>query len=205
MSETIKLWGFGDNDRSGKVRWTAYELGLDVEEIRVELGRHRKSPYRDLNPYAQIPTVEFRGETLIESTAACQFIAESVGTPNLVVAPGSDNRQQFLFWCSFFTETTEPRLVEAVLGKAGVLPPEYFDLHERLLKFKLRVAAERLPPTGFLCGPEFTLADIFAGYSLRLALRVNLVDRETVMPYLDQLRSRPAAKQSRFFGSMKDA
>ena len=35
MTDTVELYGFGDNDRSGKVRWTATELGLPVEEQRL--------------------------------------------------------------------------------------------------------------------------------------------------------------------------
>ena len=37
---------FGMNDRSGKVRWLAHELGLPVKNHKVEMGEHRKFPYR---------------------------------------------------------------------------------------------------------------------------------------------------------------
>ena len=38
MSESITIYGFGDVDRSGKIRWLANELGLDVKEERVGFG-----------------------------------------------------------------------------------------------------------------------------------------------------------------------
>ena len=58
MHKSIKLWSFADVDRSGKVRWTAREPGYEIEEIKVGLGEHTSDPYRQLNPYEQIPTAD---------------------------------------------------------------------------------------------------------------------------------------------------
>jgi glutathione S-transferase len=195
---SITLYGFGDNDRSGKVRWTACELGLPIEEKRVKMGEHRAPPYTELNPLAQIPTVIFREQVLIESTSACQVLAEAFDEPKLWVGRGEPERPDYLFWISAFTETLEGRLVESVLSKNGLLPGTYFELHESTLRFKLAALVQRLPDDGYLCG-RFTLADIMAGYGLRLALRLDLVDRERVMPYVDRLRARPAAQEARVF------
>ncbi len=200
MSESIALYGFGDNDRSCKVRWVAAELGLHVEERRVTPGDQRKSPYKDLNPFAQIPTVEFRGETLFESTAICQVLAEAFDEPKLWIEPGEPKRKEYLFWLAVFGETLEGRLVECAVSKVGFLPPEHFSLHEKALRFKLRVLADKLPADGYLCGERFTVADVLAGYSLRLATAVGLVQRDAIEPYFGRLVARPAAQQSRVFG-----
>lgn len=200
--EKVTLYGFGDNDRSGKVRWTACELGLEIEEKRLKLGEHRQRPYTDLNPLAQIPTVIFRDQVWIESTSACQLLAESFDVPKLWVGRGEPERASYLFWISAFTETLEGRLVESVLSKAGVLTGRHHELHEDNLRFKLGALLERLPADNYLCGDAFTLADVMAGYGLRLALRLELVDAAKVMPYLDRLRARPAAKESRIFASL---
>ena len=37
MNKHIKIWSFADVDRGGKVRWTANELGYEIEEERVKL------------------------------------------------------------------------------------------------------------------------------------------------------------------------
>lgn len=200
--EKVIVYGFGDNDRSGKVRWTACELGLEIEERRLKLGEHKKPPYTDLNPLAQVPTVIFRGQTWIESTSACQLLAESFDQPKLWVGRGEPERASYLFWISAFTETLEGRLVESTLSKAGVLPGGHWELHEDTLRFKLGALVERLPSDNYICGPQFTLADVMAGYGLRLALRLGLVDAHRVTPYLDRLRARPAAKASRVFASL---
>lgn len=203
MSDKVSIYGFSDNDRSGKVRWTACELGLEIDEHRVARGEHRKAPYRELNPYAHVPTAVFRDEVLIESTAACHYLAEQFREPKLWIGPGEPKRKEMLFWCSLFAETLEGRLVECVLSKSGILAPDYFPLHEPGLRFKLAVVADRLPERDYLCGSQFTVADVLAGYSLRLALAVGLVDRDKVMPYVDRLRGRAAAEQSRIFSSLQ--
>lgn len=202
MKSPITLYGFSDNDRSGKVRWTACELGLPIEEKRVKLGDHRVPPYTDLNPLAQIPTVIFRDQVWIESTSACQLLAESFDEPKLWVGRGEPERASYLFWISAFTETLEGRLVESALSKAGVLAGGHHELYQDTLRMKLGALVERLPSQGYLCGPSFTLADVMAGYSLRLALRLGLVDRTKAMPYVDRLRARPAAQASRIFASL---
>ena len=202
MAESITLYGFGDNDRSGKVRWTARELGLEIEEVAVRPGDHRKPPYTDLNPFAHVPTVKFRGETLTESTAICHGLAEAFDRPKLFFEREEPERREYLFWLAAFGETLEARLVECAISRAGILGPEYFSLHEQGLRFKLGVLAKKLPREGYLCGERFSVADVLGGYSLRLALQCGLVERAAVDPYFSRLVTRPAAQQSRIFASL---
>jgi glutathione S-transferase len=61
-----------------------------------------------------------------------------------------------------------------------------------------------LPGDGYLCGEQFTIADVLAGYSLRLAVQCELLEYASVAAYLDRLRARPAAKASRIFASLRD-
>ncbi len=203
MADSIKLYGFGDVDRSGKVRWVAAELGLAVDEMPVKPGANRRAPYTDLNPLAQIPTVEFHGETLIESTAICHTVAEAFDEPKLWIGPREPGRTTYLFWLAAFGENVEGRLVECAVSRAGILGPEYFALHEKTLRFKLGVLAKKLPAEGYLCGEQFTVADVLAGYSLRLAVQTDLIEREKVEPYFGRLVAREGAKTSRIFASLK--
>jgi len=205
MAETITLYSFGDNDRGGKVRWVARELGLDVDEQRVTPGDHRKPPYTELNPLAQIPSARFRDELIIESTAVCHELAEAFDDPKLWVGRGESARRSYVYWLAVFGETLEARLVECAVSKAGLLREDYFALHEKALRFKLAVVASELPEQGYVCGATFTVADVLAGYNLRLAVQCGLVERAAVEPYLGRLRARPAAQASRVFDSLEDA
>ncbi len=202
MNDTLTIHSFGLNDRSGKIRWLAYELGLPIAEISVEMGTHRQFPYRDLNPYAAIPTVQWRDETLIESSAICTYVAEHFPDKALIVSPGETDRARYLQWLSVCSNTLETKLVEYFLAGVGLQPAEIRPLTERSLAFKLRVAIEQMPETGFLAGDRFTLADIALAYCLRLAINSKLIEFEQVAGYLTPLMARQAAKDSGFFKSM---
>lgn len=203
MSESITLHSFGTNDRSGKVRWLANELGLEITEARVKLGEHRQFPYRNLNPFAAIPTVQWREQTLIESTAICTLLAEAYPESQLVVAPEEPARAEYLQWMAICSDTLENRLVETTLAMVGIMPPEYKALHERTLQFKLRITLEQMPKQGFIVADRFTLADISLAYSLRLAIGGGLIEFDAVAGYLVPLMAREAAQKAEFFSSLK--
>ena len=152
-----------------------------------------------MNPLAQIPIVEFRGQTLIESTAICHILAESFDEPKLWIGPKEPGRSSYLFWLAAFGENLEGRLVECAVSRAGILGPEYFTLHEKRLRSKLDAISKMLPRDAYLCGERFTVADVLSGYALRLALGCELVEREAIEPYLGRLVSRDAARAARFF------
>jgi glutathione S-transferase len=203
MTDKVVIHSFGMNDRSGKVRWLAHELGLPVENVKVELGAHRQFPYRDLNPYAVIPTVQWRDETLIESTAICTFMAEQFPNSKLIVMPGEPPRRQYLQWMSIITDSLETKFVEYYLAGVGLMPEETQVLHEKALKFKLKVLLEQMPKEGFLVANRFTLADITLAYSLRLAISAGLLELPQVEHYLTPLMNREAAIMAGFFKALE--
>ncbi len=203
MTDDLILYGFGVNDRSGKLRWLAHELGLPLDDRRVKLGEHRQAPYTDLNPYGMIPAAQWRGQTFIESTATCTFVAEQFPDSRLVVAPGEPERAAYLQWCALFAETLESRLVEHLLAKVEVLPAAFLQTTTPSLELRLPVMLGQLPKSGFLVADRFTLADIEAAYSLRLAISAGLVELDAVAGYLRPLMERPAAKAARFFSSIE--
>ncbi len=203
MTDTLILYGFGLNDRSSKVRWVAHELGIPVQEKRLGVGEHRAAPYTDLNPYGMVPTVQWRGETLIESRAICTLLAETQPERGLAVAPSEPARAAYLQWMSLWTETLEPKLVELVIAKAGIVPAIFEQTAGPAIQHRLPIAVERLPASGFLVADRLTLADVEAGYCLRLGIMAGLLERSAVAGYLEPLMARPAARSSGFFSAIE--
>ena len=201
MTSSLKLWSFADVDRSGKVRWTAMELGYSVEEARLKLGEHRADPYRRLNPYGQVPTAELDGETMIESTAICLALAERHPEAGLV-PDERDRRDRFWQTLNLASATLEMPVVMYYLAKLGVVDEAWGPLCNKMLDGRLPVFAASLPEQGHLCG-DFTLADVCAAYVLRIAVQAELLPLEgKLQSYLGRLAARPAAQQSRFFDSL---
>ncbi len=200
MTKMIELYSFGDFDRSGKVRWTAHELGVEVEEHRVRPGDHRKEPYLSVNPYAQIPTAIFDGHRFVESTAICISLAERFSKSGLIPAPATPESDEFWQILTTATHSLEMPSVVCLLSQRGILPPTWRELYEKPTRERLTAFVEQLPDIGYVLGPQFTLADICAGYVLRVAVEGKLLNYEGfVKGYLDRLIERPAAQSSRCF------
>ena len=204
MSDRLELYGFGFNDRSGKIRWMACELEIPIEEHKVELGDHRKEEYRAINPYASIPTAIYRGETLIESTASCIHLAELHPDKKMAVFAKESGRYDYLKWIAICAESLEGKLVDYILANYGLMPEEIKSIHQKTLQFKCRVLVEQLPKSGYLVNDRFTVADIVVAYSLKLAIITGFIDWQDVQGYLQPLMDRPAAKESKFFAGLVD-
>lgn len=197
----LTLYSFADVDRSGKVRWTAAELGLDVTEERLQLGQHRAEPYLSLNPYGQIPAVVLGGEPLIESTAIPLILAERHPAGGLIP---NDESQRARFWqlLSLATTTLETPVVNYFLSQRGILDEAWQGLLEAPLTERLKVLAGGLPEEGYVCG-RFSVADICCAYVLRIGVQAGLVRYEGALAsWMDRLRARPAAVKARFFDSL---
>ena len=198
MNKQIKIWSFADVDRSGKVRWTANELGYEIEEVRVALGEHTTAPYLDLNPYGQIPTAELDGQVLIESTAICLALAER--HPEAGLVPQSRAlRDRFWQSVSLSVSTLEAPVVVYFLSRSGILDAAWGPLCASSLEKQLPVFAAGMPVEGYICD-DFSIADICAGYVLRIGVQAGLLPLEGKLEaYLRRLMARPAAQAARVF------
>jgi glutathione S-transferase len=198
MSRHITLWSFADVDRSGKVRWTANELGYEIEERRVKPGNHMADEYRQLNPYAQVPTAEFDGLRMIESTAICLALAERHPEAGLI-PQGREERDRFWQTISMASSTLELPVVMYYLAQLGFVDAPWAELCAKPLATRLPVFAAAMPAEGCICG-EFTIADICASYVLRIGVQAELLPLEgSLQAYLGRLAARPAAQAARFF------
>jgi glutathione S-transferase len=202
MSRHIKIWSFADRDRSGKVRWTANELGYEIEEVRIKPGEHAADPYRQINPYEQIPAAELDGKILIESTAICLSLAER--HPQAALIPAGQ-KQRDVFWqaMNLAANTLEMPVVLYWLSKRGVVEAQWADLWPAYLNKRLNVFAASLPQENFICG-AFSLADICAAYVLNLGVLAGLLPFEgRLETYMRRLMARPPARAARFFDHLE--
>ena len=198
MNKSIKLYSFGDFDRSGKVRWTAEELGYEIEESRLSAPQQREDEYRSLNPYTQIPTVELEGKVLVESTAIAVILAQRHPQYGLI-PEARDSREKFWQCLSIAGSTLEQLTVNYFVSKSGIIDAAWTDLVGEPIAERLKVFADSMPQDGYICG-DFTLADICAAYPLRIAVQAGLLPLGNGLnAYMNRLKERPAAVAAKFF------
>lgn len=202
MSGKLVLYSFVPFDRSARVRWLAHELGIEIEERKLDYagGEHRTEAHLARHPFGLVPVIDMDGETQWESVAICQSLAERQPEAGLTVPMASPLRRSYLSWLMFAGSTFDaaafgvfhptaikPDEAQAKLGKAVVFP---------LLVHLARHLHER----EYLMGDKFMLPDLILGHSINLLYLVKALDDYPVLrDYRKRLSERPAARASRVF------
>jgi len=205
-----------NNSRSQRVLWLLEELGLDYE-----VRKYARDPktllappaLRAVHPLGKSPVIEDDGQTLAESGAIVEYLAERYGGGRLVPAAGTPERMRYRYWMHFAEGSMMPPLLlklvfdrietapmpffvrpiaRAISGraKAGFILPNL----ERSLDY-LEAELER---HAWFAGPEFTAADIQMSYPVEAARVRGGLDakRPRLMGFLERIHARPAYRRA---------
>jgi glutathione S-transferase len=137
----------------------AYELGLDIEIIRVDRATHRTSDGEDfltINPNGYVPALVLDdGEILIEGTAILQYLVSLKPETGFIPDDAKDRRLVQSLLNFIATELHKPM--------AQMLTPDYAPVKDALYKHvapRLDWVANRF--TGdYLLGDTFSVADAY--------------------------------------------
>jgi glutathione S-transferase len=157
----MKIHGDRNSGNCLKVKWVADYLALPYTWIDVDTlkGGSRTAEFLKLNPWGQVPTVEFDdGRTLSQSNAIIRYLA---GGSDLI--PGgaftTAKMDEWLFWEQYSHEpyVAVCRFHMVYLGRsASELDPEKVKRGAAALEHLER----HLGQSRFLVGEAFSLADV---------------------------------------------
>jgi glutathione S-transferase len=190
-----------------RVRWVMAEKGVeDVELIEIDIltGDHKKPEYRNKVGVPHLPALELDdGTTISESVAIGRYLEALYPEPNLF---GREAREQAVveMWtrrCEFYLSNPIMLNVRhshpALAALEAVQIPQVADYNklsaERFMKTLDRHLAER----EFIALDRFTIADIVAVVGLDFARMVRYrppAEFENLHRWFDACRARPAAK-----------
>ncbi len=210
MNAPLKLYSFAPFDRAARVRWTALELGLTLEEVALSYGGgdHKEAAYRAKNPFGQVPLVETAQGYMIESVAICQYLAEQHPQAGLVPALDSPLRANWLSWLFLCASDLDARCSEIM--NYSLLRP---DAERRatavnVVSRALAVVDAHMAEREFLVDDTFMLPDIVMGHELVLLSLCKALDSDTypnLLRYRDRLGTRAAAQASGLFALLDRA
>jgi glutathione S-transferase len=200
----LKVWGRKTSSNVQAVMWSAVELGLPYE--RYDFG-HRHGglgtpEFLSMNPNGTIPVVrDDDGEPLWESSAILRYLANRYGRApywpdDLARRTHIDKWAEWskinvalnfsgpIFWQVVRTPRAR-RDANALRGAIQVLD-RYLDIAEK-----------RLASAPFLCGDDFTLADVQFGHLLYryFDLEIERRERAGLRSYYERLVARPAYRE----------
>jgi len=205
----MQLYGKPTSINVRKVLWTLAELEVNVELIPCGSGFAPidTAEFRQLNPNALVPVLKDGDFVLWESNSICRYLVRKSGHPTLL---GSDLQQMAKIeqWMDWQACELNPAWRYAFMALVRQHPdfndPAAIAQSAQQWQQKLQILDAALAQTGaYICGADFTLADILLGLSLNRWLQTPMSDRLELLhlaAYQQRLALRPAALEFCFNG-----
>ncbi|MFO0555659.1 MAG: glutathione S-transferase family protein [Polyangiaceae bacterium] len=197
----MKLYGF-KGTRSNRVEWMLREVGADYEFVKVDLlsGEHKKPDHVGRHAHALVPAFEDGAVHIIESAAACLYLADKFPAKHLAPAPESAERARY-YQFAFYAVSTLDECVVPLFFQNVIYPPErrsqeVVDKKTQVWETAAEFLTRELGDNPYLLGQTFSAADVCVGYDITLGARAGLLKGKPALEaYCERLTSRPAFKQ----------
>ena len=176
------------------------ELQVDCERVNLDYGPSMKTPeYLAINPFGKVPTL-VDGEIVIhELPAICAYLADKYADKGLAPALDDPKRGLYFRWLFFGAGPFECANTDRALGVEVNQEQQMFvgyGTYEMMYQTLVRELEEAAP---YLCGEQFTAADVFTGgYILFMMGQGQLEAHTALLRYANALLQRPCmAEQAR--------
>ena len=192
------------NSRSVRVLWLLEELGLEytLERMSFDPDSLQSADYLAINPFGKVPLLVDGATTMSESVAIVQYILNRYADGRLEPDRDGPEYGKFLQWIHF-GESTMFGPVAQMLAHTMFLPeeqrnPAIVEQGKKTYSHYLDILDKELADKEYLCGGEFSAADIVIGYSLFVVKLFKLAPEgfENLDAYYDRLSSRPAFQKA---------
>lgn len=186
------------------VRWMLEELGEPFDVQFVEYGAEMKSPeYLAINPMGKVPALKYGDATITETPAILTYLADAFPEKNLIPPQGSAARAAFFRWMFFTAGPLEAATLNQFLGMTppALSPwgkPSAGTLGYGTLALTLNTLESHLKQNTYVCGEQFTAADIYIASHLGFgALMTKAYEMRPVFSaYIKRAVSRPAKQRA---------
>ena len=205
----VKIYG-NARTRAFRPLWTAMELGIEYEQIPVEIGTAgaQQPAFLAINPNGRLPVIDDNGFVLFESLAITMYLAKKHGVGSLYPADlqGEGRCWQWALWAV----TEVDRGVNIWSLHAVRLPPAEQDAAKReealkVLVAPFRVLEEAVSQQPYLLGDTFTVADLNVAAVISRSVEMDLSARPHLKAWLLRCLERPAAKRARALKAQANA
>lgn len=177
--------------------WMLEEIGAPYETVWLEFGPAMKSAeYLAVNPMGKVPALRHGDALITETPAICAYLADRFPEKNLIPPINHPARADYFRWLFFAGGPLELAATAKYLdwqvpeGKNGFVGfGSYSETLDALEKALL--------PGLFLCGEQFTAADVYLGSQLGWGMMFGTIEkRPSFERYIENLQSRPAAQRA---------
>lgn len=174
------------------IEWLLIELGAVFEKIELAYHTEMKSEsYLKINPFGKVPTLVDGDVVIYEMPAICAYLADKFFDQGLAPALDDPKRGLYFRWLFFAAgpwdaATTDRALKVEITDeqKMHIGYGNFQDTYTALIQ-----GLEQAQP--YLCGEQFTVADVFVGSMLFWQLKMaELESHPAIEKYLNSIKSR---------------
>lgn len=193
MSESLIFYS-NPMSRARIIRWMLEEVGVPYETVLLEYGTSMKAPeYLAVNPMGKVPAIKHGDTVVTEGAAICAYLADMFPDRGLAPPPGHQLRGPYYRWMFFAAGPLEQAVVSKSLGllaPADKATMAGYGTYEDTLN-ALETA---LRPGPYICGDQFTAADVYVGSHIGWGLQFGTIEKRPAFEaYFDRIKARPAA------------
>ena len=174
-------------------RWALHEAGVEYDQVLVDWAE-KPVALLAVNTMGKVPTLIHRSETgervVSECAAICAYLAES--EPQAGLLPSDAELADYYRWMFFAAGPVEQAIVGRSMG--WEVPKERegmvgFGSLERVLD----TLDNHFSSHDFVCGPRFTMADVYVGSQIDWGLNFGSIPpRESFVAYAERFQARSA-------------
>lgn len=183
---------------------------LVVEYVDIRKGEQFEPAFVRVNPNQKIPALEDDGFTLMESCAILQYLGEKF--PSSLLPQEFEPRFEVLQWVYWQAANVGPvfgnklsytRYMDDIEPAAKAHPMERFAAEAQRL---LGVLSRQLEGRDFLCGAEFSIADIALYPWVRgwKWSKIPIVGIPHIEDWVQRVRARPGVERGLAYGVPKE-
>lgn len=174
------------------IEWLLIELGAEFEKIELAYHTEMKSEsYLKINPFGKVPTLVDGDVVIYEMPAICAYLADKFFDQGLAPALDDPKRGLYFRWLFFAAgpwdaATTDRALKVEITDeqKMHIGYGNFQDTYTTLIQ-----GLEQAQP--YLCGEQFTVADVFVGSMLFWQLKMAEIESHpAIEKYLNSIKSR---------------
>jgi glutathione S-transferase len=182
------------------VLWLLEELGEPYKIETVAFGpRMKSSKYTAINPMGKVPALTHGKAVITETAAILTYLADSFASKQLIPPSGSEARAAFYRWMFFVAGPLEAACSNAFLNwtppdNTPMGTPSQGYLGFGNLQLTLNTLEQHLTLNPYVCGTQFTAADVYLASHLNFNTHFTKVVALTPVfqDYLTRCNQRPA-------------
>lgn len=178
------------------IEWLLIELGAEFEKIELAFYTEMKSEsYLKINPFGKVPTLVDGDIVIYEMPAICAYLTDKFFDQGLAPALDDPKRGLYYRWLFFaagpWDAANSDRALKVEISddqKMYIGYGNFQDTYTALIQ-----GLEQAQP--YLCGEQFTAADVFVGLMLFWQLKMAQIESHpAIEKYLDAVKSRKNLK-----------